>query len=144
LKNAAFKRKLQKGENTIMDGGQQNQGNSNFRQHFTNFLDNHQKFPTNNKKVNGITFFAVSSMNTQMVANNVPMTREHYETATKSISNGDKICTFLQKENGHVLESSGSGVAYNLGKTAHKIIKAANEPVSPQIEEMLKTGNFGE
>jgi hypothetical protein len=123
--------------------GQQNNEKTDFRSAFTNFFSNHNRFPTINPKINKITFFAVSTMNDQMEANNVPMTKEHFETATASISNGDKICTFLQKENGHVIESTGSGVVYNAGKTFHKVIKAANEPVSPQIEEMLKTGNWG-
>jgi hypothetical protein len=127
-----------------MDGGQQNNEQTDFRSDFSKFFSNHERFPTVNPKINKVTFFAVSSMNEQMVANNVPMSREHYETATGSIDNGDKICTFLQKENNHVLESTGSGVAYNLGKTVHKVIKAANEPVSSQVEEMLKTGTWGE
>ncbi len=132
------------GENNLMDGGQNNQEKTDYRSDFTRFFSNNERFPTISPKINRITFFAVSTMNQQMVSNNVPMSREHYETATESISNGDKICTFLQKENGHVLQSSGSGVAYSLGKTVHKVIKAANEPVSPQVEEMLKTGNFGD
>lgn len=60
-----------------------------------------------------------------MVNNHVPMTEAHYEAAVQSIEKGDSLWGFLQTENSHVLESTGSGLIYDAGKSFHEGIHAA-------------------
>lgn len=89
-----------------------------YRSKFTDFFSD----PTTYQKSHPATFHIVRGMNNRMAANNVPMTKEHYDAATSSILKGDTVCSFMIAENPHVMKSTGSGVLYNMGKAAHTVI----------------------
>jgi hypothetical protein len=88
-------------------------GGTDFRPEFTEFL----KSPPST--VNPCTIAIVKPMNNEMVRKSVPMSKEHYLTARKSLTDGATGCQFLQAENTHVLQSNGTGVVYNAGKMFH-------------------------
>jgi hypothetical protein len=108
----------------------------NFRQNFTDFLND----PTKKEKANKVTVGIVRTMNRQMVREKVPMSRGHYEAAVTSISKGDSTCQFLVAENSHVLDSKGNGIVYETGKGFHHAIHHANQPMSKDTEEFMRTG----
>ena len=105
----------------------------NYRPQFTSFLNSQHR----NEKASKITVNTVSAMNNQMVREDIPMTRAHYEAATESISRGDTICGFLTSENKHVLDSKGNGCVYKMGKGFHHVVYQANKPVSEDTERLI-------
>ncbi|MFC5863576.1 hypothetical protein ACFPT7_14815 [Acidicapsa dinghuensis] len=91
-------------------------GQTDYRPHFTRFLSSS---PTGSDRC-AVT--VVGQMNKEMVRKGVPMSKEHYDAATDSLSRGDKLCGFLQAENSHVLKSNGTGFVYNAGKGFHFVL----------------------
>lgn len=91
-------------------------GPTDYRAEFTNFL---AEPPAGASQT---TLAIVSAMNSQMVENQVPMTHQHYENATESLSRGDSVVGFLKAENEDVLAGTGNGVAYEAGRTFHEVI----------------------
>ena len=91
-------------------------GQKDYRADFTQFLADPPE------GASATTLIGVSLMNSQLVANNVPMTYEHYEAATASLARGDSLLSFMEAERPHVLESTGSGLAYELGYGAHALL----------------------
>lgn len=91
-------------------------GGTDYRPKFTQYLSS----PPTGSDPCATT--VVGQMNKEMVRNSVPMSKEHYETATESLSRGDKLCGFLQAENSHVLKSEGTGFVYNAGKAFHFVV----------------------
>ncbi len=89
-----------------------------FRPQFTKLFSDPQTY----QKAHPVTYHIVKGMNNRMVANNVPMSKEHYETASASILKGDTVCKFVIEENTHVMQSTGSGPVYNAGKMVHTVI----------------------
>lgn len=87
-----------------------------YREDFTEFFKDPSKAP----EANGVTWHSVRLMNNEMKRNKVPMSKAHYDTATESIKEGKPICEYMQDENKHVLDSSGSGVVYKAGFQVHK------------------------
>lgn len=69
-----------------------------------------------------LTLAVVSAMNSAMVDNHVPMTREHYEHATGALARGDSLFGFMKAENPDVLASAGSGIVYNAGLAVHSLL----------------------
>jgi hypothetical protein len=72
--------------------------------------------------VSPFTLAVVSAMNSAMVDNHVPMTREHYENATEALARGDTLFGFMEAENRDVLASTGSGIVYNAGLAVHSLL----------------------
>lgn len=93
-----------------------------FRPQFTNDLHKMKNSTDPKAKHSKLTVCLVSQMNDQMVSNNVPMTEAHYDICVGSLNNGDKLCDFMRKENNEVINSNGSGLAYEAGKKAHEFI----------------------
>lgn len=78
-------------------------------------------------KVNKVILQAVTFMNDQLMAKNVPITVEHKTVLEDSLQNGDKLCVLLKKENPHALKAEGGkGLAFAAGLAAHKAIAAKN------------------
>ena len=96
------------------------QGQTNFRPQFTEFLSSS---PTS---ADPCAMAVVGQMNKEMVRKDVPMSKEHFDTAKESLERGDKLCGFLQSENSHVLKSSGTGFVYNAGKGFHFVLSYFN------------------
>lgn len=80
----------------------------NYRSEFTSFLG--QNHPTASKE----TLELVRLVNSQMVRENIPMTRDHYLVAKSSILRGDGPIQYVAYENPHVVKSSGNGPVYAL------------------------------
>lgn len=93
-----------------------NQGGTDYRPQFTQFLS------SNPSGADPCAIAVVGQMNKEMVRKQVPMSKEHFETASESLAKGDKLCGFLQAENSHVLKSNGTGFVYNAGKGFHFVL----------------------
>lgn len=94
-------------------------GTPDCRAFFTEFLN------SNPSGANPCALAIVRSMNSQMVNEKVPMSREHYHAAAQSLSEGDRICGFLMKENSHVVNSTATGgPVYKAGKAFHSNVVA--------------------
>jgi|688.fasta_scaffold51230_7 hypothetical protein len=102
-----------------------------YRTQFVQFLQGASANPS----VNAITLQAVSLMNDQMARRGAPMSKDHFEVAHQSIARGDCLCDFLEAENKHVLESTGSGAVYQAGFLFHKTLVSG----AIKIEEAVKS-----
>lgn len=101
-----------------------------YRDDFSRFLENPP--PT----ADPATLSAIGWFNEKMVDNAVPMTKEHFDAATESITRGDSLAGFFAAENPHVVESTGSGFLYNMGLLAHEVYNAfVPEPTAPPAIE---------
>jgi hypothetical protein len=91
------------------------QDGGNYRGEFTSFLAN----PPSG--ANGLTVGIVSGINGQLARDGVPMSKNHYDVAKRSIANGDDIFTFASKENAEVMKSSGQGWFYGVARFFHSV-----------------------
>ncbi len=89
------------------------QSGGDFRGAFSNFLAN----PPSGASC--VTVGVVSGINGKLASDGVPMSKEHYIIATKSIANGDSVFEFARKENAEVMKSSGQGWFYGLARFFH-------------------------
>ncbi len=64
----------------------------------------------------------VHHMNNEMVKNQVRMSPQHCQRAVESLDRGDCIVRFTMAENRDVLESQGTGLAYNAGRVYHQAL----------------------